>query len=289
MSVVIVVNSCDAYSDLWDLFFLCMSDYWGGCEYPIILNTESKCYTLPVGMNFVVRVHQYASGSTDHWGARLISTLGDTGAEFAIVLYDDFFLNAPVNQERIKDLLDLMSCTPDIDVIYLTKLLGVEKGSAREDGLAVVDPTADYRLNSSPAIWRKDALIKFTGRKDNPWAWEYFGSYRTFRERSIFLAIADSGCDVYPYDYRKGGAIYRGKWVMEVINPIIEKHDLILNLEGRGTVGSAVFPKRGFAWKFSFLATGIQMIGYQIFYAIYRIFRRKLSNWLGNHKGLPQQ
>ena len=289
MSVVIVVNSCDAYSDLWDLFFLCMSDYWGGCEYPIILNTESKCYSLPVGMNFEVRVHQYASGSTDHWGARLLSTLNGTEAEFVIVLYDDFFLNAPVIQERLMEYLGLMSGSPAIDVIYLTKLLGVEKGPAREDGLAVVNPTADYRLNSSPAIWRKDALIKFTGRQDNPWAWEYFGSYRTFSEKSIFLAIADSGCDVYPYDYRKGGAIYRGKWVKEVINPIIEKHNLTLDLEERGTVDSAIFPKRNIYWKLSFFATGFRMIGYKIFYAIYKIIGRKFSNWFRNLKGIPSQ
>jgi hypothetical protein len=240
-------------------------------------------------MNFEVRVHQYAFGSKDHWGARLISTLNDTGAEFVIVLYDDFFLNAPVDQQRLMEYLGLMSGSPDIDVIYLTKLLGVEKGPAREDGLAVVNQTADYRLNSSPAIWRKDALIKFTGRQDNPWAWEYFGSYRTFRARSIFLAIADSGCDVYPYDYRKGGAIYRGKWVKEVIKPIIEKHQLPLDLEERGAVESAIFPKRDICWKLSFLAIGIQMIGYQIFYAIYRMFRRKFSNLFGKHKGIPQQ
>lgn len=276
MSVVIVVNSCDAYSDLWDLFFLCMSDYWGGCEYPIVLNTESKSYSIPNGMNFDIAVHHHDSGGKDLWGARLISTLNDTSAEFVIVLFDDFFLNAPVNQERLKDLLALMSGAPDIGVIYLTKLLGVQKGLAREDGLAVVAEDADYRLNSSPAIWRKDTILRFTGLKDNPWAWEYFGSYRTFGDSSLFLAIADSGIDVYPYDYRKGGAIYRGKWVSEVIEPIIEKHQLALDVAERGTVESSCFPKRDIAWKLSFMATGFQMIGLRIFIALYRIFRGKV-------------
>jgi hypothetical protein len=282
MSVVIVVNSCDAYSDLWDLFFLCMSDYWGGCEYPVVLNTESKIYSLPIGINFDVTVHHHEYGGVDLWGERLISTLNDTSAEFVIVIYDDFFLNAPVDQERLMDLVNLMLSEPNIGVVYLTKLLGVQKGPVRENGLAVVGPAADYRLNSSPAIWRKDTLLKFTGRKDNPWAWEYFGSYRTFDDNSVFLAVADSGRDIYPYDYRKGGAIYRGKWVPEVIDPIIERHQLDLDLEKRGRVNSCCFPKRDFAWKLTFMATGVQMIGHRMLFVIYRIFRGKISGWLGN-------
>lgn len=280
MNVAIVINSCDAYSDLWDLFFLCMSDYWEGCDYPIVLNTENKSYSIPCGMDFALTVHHYDSGGADVWGERLISTLSDTNAEFVIMLYDDFFLNASVNQERLKELLDLMSGTSNIGVVYLTKLLGVQKGDTREDGLAVVAPNADYRLNSSPAIWRKEVLLKYTGPKDNPWAWEYFGSYRTFDGSLVFLAVADSGSDIYPYDYRKGGAIYRGKWVSEVIKPIIEKHQLALNIEDRGTVDSCCFPKRDIAWKFAFMATGAQMIGHRMIYVAYRIFRGKVLNWL---------
>lgn len=284
MSVVIVVNSCDAYSDLWDLFFLCMSDYWGGCDYPIVLNTESKTYSLPAGMSFDVTVHHYESAGADLWGARLISTLTDTRADFVVMLYDDFFLNAHVDQERLKALVGLMSGMPNVDVAYLTKLPGVQKSPAREDGLVVVAQTSDYRLNSAPAIWRKDALLKFTGRSDNPWAWEYFGSYRTFNDNSVFLAIADSGCDIYPYDYRKGGAIYRGKWVSEVINPIIEKHQLTLNLDKRGVVSSACFPKRDFAWKISFIKVGVQMIGPRVLFAVYNILREKFLRWRRKHR-----
>lgn len=275
MNTAIVVNSCDAYSDLWDLFFLCMSDYWDGCDCQIILNTESKQYLVKPDIKFNVTCHNYDTGSTDLWGARLISTLNDICAEFVIVLYDDFFLNGPVDQKRLNALLALMEGAPDIGVIYLTKLLGVEKGEVREDGLAVVAPKADYRLNSSPALWRKETLLRFTEATDNPWAWEYFGSYRTFGDNTVFLAIADSGNDIYPYDYRKGGAIYRGKWVLEVIKPIIQKHHLILDLEERGTVDLNCFPKRSFSWKVKFMTTGVQMIGLRIVFVLYRLIRTK--------------
>jgi hypothetical protein len=261
-----------------------MSDYWGGCDYPIVLNTESKIYSLPIGMNFDVSVHHYESGNADLWGARLISTLNDTSAKFIIMLFDDYFLNGPVDQERLKALVDLMSDAQDVDVAYLIKLPCPQTGSIREDGLAVIAPNVDYRLNSAPAIWRKEALLKFTGRKDNPWAWEYFGSYRTFSDSSTFLKIADSEHDIYPYDYRKGGAIYRGKWVLEVISSIIEKHHLDLDIQKRGTDDSSCYPKRSLAWKYSFVMTGVQMIGPRIFSALYRIFRVKALSWLKKRK-----
>lgn len=280
MSVAIVVNSCDAYSDLWDIFLLCMSEYWGNCNYQIVLNTESKNYSIQDEINFDVLTHHYSSGGKDLWGARLISTLLDINAEFVIVLYDDFLLNSQVNQDRLDELIHLMSVNSRIGVIYLTKLLGVEKGKSWGNDLAEVAPYADYRLNSSPAIWRKDTLLSFTGKKDNPWAWEYFGSYRTFRASSVFLAIDDSGVDAYPYDYRKGGAIYRGKWVLEVIEPIIERHKLTIDTAVRGVVDSTSNPKRDIAWKVSFLAIGFQMIGFRLLEVIFRVSRRKFLKFV---------
>jgi len=275
MNAVIVINSCDAYSDLWDPFFLCMADYWADCEYKIVLNTETKDYIPRSHIPFNISVHHYKSLGVDAWGARLISTLNDINSEFVIVLYDDFLLDGIVDQKKIADLVDLMSSNSRIGVIYLTKLLDVSKESRPGNELVEVSPRADYRLNSAPAIWRKDLLLKFTAPNDNPWAWEYFGSFRTFSNRSTFLAISDKESDVYPYDYRKGGAIYRGKWVEEVINPIIDRHGLDLDLQKRGTVGSSQFPKRDIKWKILFIKTGFQMIGLRAFYALYRILRNK--------------
>ena len=41
----IMLCSCDAYEDLWDLFFTLLERYWPQAKnYPFILNTESKVY-----------------------------------------------------------------------------------------------------------------------------------------------------------------------------------------------------------------------------------------------------
>src|SRR5690606_18852331 len=129
---------------------------------------ETKDYIPRSHIPFNISVHHYKSLGVDAWGARLISTLNDINSEFVIVLYDDFLLDGIVDQKKIADLVDLMSSNSRIGVIYLTKLLDVSKESRPGNELVEVSPRADYRLNSAPAIWRKDLLLKFTAPNDNP-------------------------------------------------------------------------------------------------------------------------
>ena len=44
MDCTLLVNSCDAYSDLWEPFFKMLGVHWPDCPYPIVLNTESKAF-----------------------------------------------------------------------------------------------------------------------------------------------------------------------------------------------------------------------------------------------------
>ncbi len=41
---VLVVNSCDAYCDIWEIFFSSLKGQWPECNVDIILNTESKVF-----------------------------------------------------------------------------------------------------------------------------------------------------------------------------------------------------------------------------------------------------
>jgi hypothetical protein len=45
--LTILVNSCDAYEDLWYPFFELFRINWPNCKYDIVLNTETKSYTHP--------------------------------------------------------------------------------------------------------------------------------------------------------------------------------------------------------------------------------------------------
>ena len=70
VALTIVVNTCDAYSDVLDIFFHALHDHWPDCPYPVVINTESNLYS------YSARVHNHVSSTgNDDWGERLRFTL----------------------------------------------------------------------------------------------------------------------------------------------------------------------------------------------------------------------
>ncbi|HEM3582544.1 TPA: hypothetical protein U1B90_002248, partial [Streptococcus suis] len=73
---VILINSCDAYSDVWEPFFKILEKTWPEISnYRIILNTETKQYQ---NQYFDVKVMNVLPGKTPSipWGERLLDVLG---------------------------------------------------------------------------------------------------------------------------------------------------------------------------------------------------------------------
>jgi hypothetical protein len=131
-------------------------------------------------------------------------------------------------------------------------------------------------MNSCPAIWRRRDLLSFTGKWDNPWAWEFFGSYRSVSQKKKFYTLNDNYPNIISYNHVKGGAIYRGKWVKEVVESKILKYKLNINLNIRGFSDSILYEKRSIFWKINFFIIGFKMIGFKIIVPLFKYFRTNL-------------
>ena len=270
--LTIVVNTCDAYHDVLGIFFHALRDCWPDCPYPVVVNTESNKQPYPA------RVHNHVSrNGTDDWGARLRSTLGSIDSEYVLMLYDDFILNEPVSNQRMASALQMLQSQAQAVVAYLidTALpLSIEK---TDQMFIALKDRVDYRLNSAPAIWRKQALMDYTANGDNPWAWEVFGTYRTWGDGNLFYSLNPTQKDIYPYNHAKGGAIYRGKWVREVVEQVAHKYPLDIDWSQRGFSSDTVFEKRSFMWKLRFMRIGYQMVGLKALNFLMGYFRAKIN------------
>jgi len=269
--LTIVVNTCDAYNDVLGIFFHALRDCWPDCPYPVVINTESNTHDYPA------RVHNHRSPSgVDDWGDRLRSTLSSIDTEFVLMLYDDFILDAPVSNQRVQAALQLLQSQAQAMVTYLinTELpLQVPHTS----GMFIpLKDKVDYRLNSAPAIWRKQALMNYTAAGDTPWAWEVFGSYKTWGDGRAFYSLNPSQGDIYPYNHAKGGAIYRGKWVRAVVDKMAQKYPLDIDWDLRGFSSDTVFEKRSLMWKLRFMQTGFRMVGFKALYFVTSYIKVKL-------------
>lgn len=270
-NLTVVVNTCDAYHDVLGIFFHAWQDCWPDCPHPVVINTELRAYSHPA------RVHHHSSPSgTDDWGARLRATLLTIDSEFVMMLYDDFILDAPVSQERVQQALGLLRAQPAAVVTYLIDTALPLSRTDTDDVFVPLKDRVDYRLNSAPAIWRKQALMDYTEAGDTPWAWEVFGSYRTWGDGRVFYSLNPKQADIYPYNHNKGGAIYRGKWVREVVERMAQKYPLNIDWSVRGFSSDTAFEKRSFLWKLRFMKTGFRMVGFKALNFVSGYVRDKL-------------
>lgn len=270
----IVVNTCDAYSDVWELFFKAFNEHWNNCKYEIVLNTEHSICDIDG-----IITHNYTSDvGLDNWGKRFKKTLEDIDSQYVVMLYDDYVLEKNVNQNKIEDCINWLDNNLEICAFYFNHSENKNIDDGKFDGFEQLPTKADYKLNSAPAIWRKDKLINFIDDNDSPWAWELFGSYRAYNKEDIFYSVKKENEDIYPYSYMMGGAIYRGKWVHDVVVPLVDKYNLDINLEERGlTKNINSQTKRTLKWKINFFITGYKMIGTGVFLFAFRIIRKKLG------------
>ena len=268
----ILVNSCDSYSDIWEIFFSSLRGNFSAHKSYFLLNTETKKFTFD-GLD----IRTFKSSDNVFWGRRLLDRLSAIDSEIIIMTFDDFLIEYELDISRLQFALDMMNEKKYIDAIYLSKLeneLLDIKPDFQTAQFVPVKVGVTYSLNSRPALWRKSALIRYTGNNDTPWAWEFFGSFRMRKETSYAMAVNPNHSDIYSYNSRLGGALHRGKWVRSVIEPYINRYNLDIDLSVRGCEDETI---RNFgptlSQRFDFWLLGYKMIGGRVFLAfLSRIF-----------------
>ena len=275
-SVSILINSCDAYEDVWNPFFHSFYENWPDCPYKIYLNTETKEYKSEFIQVTSLGVLQ--GKRNIEWGERLRDCLSRIESDYVVMLFDDFCLEGRVDQRKIEICVEKLKKYKTIDVFYLVNAFRELIDNSKKTFIEV-PAGKDYRLNSAPGLWRRDSLIKYTDKKDNPWAWEYFGTIRIENLIHRHFLTLNGKPDIYPYNYKIGGAIHRGRWVESVIKPIDKKYDLNIDFSKRGFTDETQ-DKNSKLWDLKFVLTGTKMVGLKAFRYLQlkqfpaRVFRR---------------
>ena len=273
-NLTIVINTCDDYSDVLDIFFKALEKWWPDCPYPIVINTESNQSSL----SYPATVHTSSGESTtDDWGERLLSTLAEIESEFVLMVYDDFILEAKVENNQIKKALKLLQSQENAAVTYLINTSSPLMVNDSSDLFVPIKDRIEYRLNSAPGIWRRQVLIEYTSPGDTPWAWEVFGTYKTWGDALSYYSINPKQNDIFSYNYSKGGAIYRGKWVKPVVEKAMINYPLSIDWNKRGFSSENAYETRSLAWQFRFMYTGWKMVGFKAFNFLVAYIKAKIN------------
>ena len=268
VDLTIIVNSCDNYKDVRILFKSAFNEFWPDNHYDLIYNHESS------------KILSYTDIEKENkkWGARLIDILNKVETTYVMILFDDYVLEDYVDNEKIYMVLSVLKSDDESSVFYLNSACVKDHIDDPINDYRLLKDRVDYRLNSVPSIWKKKDLILNTRKYDNPWSWEIFGSYRTFNNNKNFYSSSSQKNNIYKYNHQKGGAIYRGKWVKEVVEKKIKKYNLDIDTSIRGYVNFNDKVKRSFWWKFNFVMLGIRAIRFNMIIYFYRYFKLKFNS-----------
>lgn len=233
--ITILVNSCDSYEDLWEPFFKLFKIYWPQCNYRIILNTESKSYSID-GLN-VETFSFYEPYEKVPYGKRILRHLKEIDSKYVLILIDDFFFNDFVDEKEIlkcKQWLDndtdiaafFFACFNDKNNIKSDKYPGYEKRPC----------VGNYKISFQAALWRTTDFVESWKEHENPWSWEKYSTFRSFFSEKKYYSRVKEYPNPIDYGAKYGDAwnVVAGLWVVDSVDPIFKKNNIIIDYNKRG-------------------------------------------------------
>lgn len=272
--LTILVCTCDSYEDLWFPFFKLLKLYWPDLDCRIILNTETKTYNYE-GLD----IKSYGLGSTSY-GQRMLNHLNLVETPYVLILLDDFFIRKTIDTASVVRMLDFMDSNEEVAAMYCNATKYVN-GTNPLKPFYKMNQYAPYKLNMQAAIWRKENLKKYWIPEDNPWRWEIFVNFLTFKNTDVFYSLKDLKETPVDYGYKEDGmGVFRGKWVVEDVKPVFDKHNIVIDFAKRG-----IYKKEEAVARLPFFSTlryvywRLPFIDATLFYlfAFIKRFRRKFN------------
>jgi hypothetical protein len=100
----VLVSSCDAYEEIWELFLKALKAEWPDRPWPLVLSTETKYYN-DKDLN-VKTFGFYKQGENPPWGELLLKHLNAIKTKYVCFMIDDYILESKVDQSRLDQVID---------------------------------------------------------------------------------------------------------------------------------------------------------------------------------------
>ena len=165
--IVMIIMSCDAFSDLWDGYVRLLEQNWPNRHIKAVIVTDKET------VKKYERVDVFCPPYGANWSERLHSAVLAYKSEHYLRTLDDYYLVEPVDNTRISELINLVDAA-SIDYLRLFKhpVLATKESLAHSKEFRVIDLGEVYSVNLYPAIWRKEFLLSCFRDAMNIWQFE---------------------------------------------------------------------------------------------------------------------
>ena len=228
-SVTILVNSCDLYEDAWEPFFRLLHIQWPTCQYPCVLNTETKVYQCDF-----MNVKTICAGGGQTWSKRIINCLKQIDSDYILFFLEDEFLREKVNTQWFDNTLQYMKEHEDVGVIFV-RHSGKQKEHSGEPYIDRHALTDRFPIVGLAALYRKTYFLKLLRKHENPWEFERYGSIRSQRMKEKVLQYSWDYPAMFVFDdeIEKGYGITKRKWLPKN-KELFEQYGISVNFERLG-------------------------------------------------------
>ncbi len=249
--VAILVVSCDGYSDLWPIYFSCLSKFWPTCPFPVYLGSNFHNYSDP-------KVKMINVGVDREYSTNLLKMLNAVDEDYVILMAEDAFFSKNVDMDILNGYLDEFARK---DGKFLKLIDSYPAGLDVDPNarIGVVLPGLKYRAGIGFGLWDKKFLLENIVEGQSAWQMEKSGLLAASLPSDAVYAINSKYSGKRPFFLKHG--VIKGLWVRDCI-PFLVQEGLQEHLTSRKVLELGptlylkaysilmyVFKKTGFKWK----------------------------------------
>ncbi|MEZ0227793.1 MAG: hypothetical protein ACAI25_04155 [Planctomycetota bacterium] len=169
METVVLVPSCDRYSDLWAPFFALFRRFWPDCPYRVCLLTNELTPRIP-GIDVI------AVGPDVSWSDNLAAALARLPERYVLMFIEDLFI---VRRVRSAQVTRIVSEAIRIGARYLRLSNTPPPDAPFNRSFGLVAPGALYRTSTVLSLWDRLTLASLLATGESAWQFETAGSVRS--------------------------------------------------------------------------------------------------------------
>ena len=201
-NMAIAVISFDKYSDIWDVFALCINKFWKDRNYKTYLITNE---ITPVYEGIEV----LNTGKEVSWSHRARTALELVAEEYVLLLLEDYLISEKVDNLKVEKALWYMK-ENDLDYLRIAPIPKIK--NAQKTEFSEITSNMLYGVNLQAAIWKKEYFLKILS-DENFSAWE-FEARQKFGETTRVEGKCFASND-FVINYLNG--IIQGKWYIKTL------------------------------------------------------------------------
>lgn len=223
----ILIVGFDGYKDVWDIDIYLLNKYWSNRPRTYLATSLLK----PDYDN----VEIIAAGKDSEWSKKAYVALKEIKTKYVLLLLEDFFVSAPVENNKVIECLELMKEEKIKFYQVLVQLFKStwEKGAPFHGNkrIHIIPQDKKYPLNLQAAIWDREFLIETIGEGNyNAWQFEIKqNSNSNINEGKIEYLIDDR--NILNIEH----TIVQSKYLRGPLKRILKKEPQI-DIAGRGVL-----------------------------------------------------